>query len=1066
MSSKRILSLCLAGLILCGCSPWTCAGQGSAITADTFGDLRVRCIGPAVTGGRITALDAVPGNPPVIYAGAAAGGIWKSVDGGITYKPVFDEHPQSIGALAVDPSGGETVWAGTGESCVRNSVSVGRGIYKSTDAGQTWQCMGLTGSERIARIIVDPKNRNTVYVAAAGHLWDDSEERGVYRTTDGGETWKRMLYINPSTGCSDLAMDPQEPHIIYAGMWQFRRQPDFFTSGGPGSGLYKSLDGGETWRELKNGLPAGEKGRIAVAVAPSRPGRVYALVEAKKTALYRSDNAGESWEEVNASANIQARPFYFAHLAVDPADYQTVYKPSFLLGVSRDGGKSFITRGMSTSGSVHPDMHAIWINPRNPCQIILGTDGGIYVSEDRGIHWRFTGNIPVSQFYRVSYDLRFPYHVYGGLQDNSSWTGPSRRPGGIRNRDWENIGIGDGFWAFSDPQEPDFVYAEGQGGKLIRVRRSLGELKDIQPVAGAGEPKLRFNWNTPFLLSPNDPGLLYTGAQYLYRSRDRGDSWERISPDLTTNDPRKQRQKESGGLTIDNSTAENHTTIYTIAESPLDPALIWAGTDDGNLQLTRDGGKSWHNLASNVPGLPAGTWVSHVEASRQAAGTAYATFDGHRTGDMKPYVYRTGDSGSTWQAITSPEVEGYAHVIREDPVNPALLFLGTEAGLFISLDGGEHWSRFKNNLPPAPVMDLAVHPREGDLIIGTHGRGIYILDDLTPLRNLSAEVLGQDLVILAVRPSILDVTSSLMSFNAPDDFIGETLAETAPIVYWQKKRHLFGDFRIEIYDHTGQLLSILPGSRRAGLNVAGWNTRMKPPKVPPATTMVPAAVGPLVAEGTYRVKIVKGNLTAEGTLQLAADPRNPHPPAGRKLQQETALGLYRNLEDLAYLVETIISLRDQAKARAADLAKDPAGKNLLKLAADLEGLRSRLVSTSEFGDIAGDEKLREKLGQLYWAVVRYAGQPAAEQLKQAGELQQELAGAEQQYAVFTGNQLQELNKSLILKKLPPLQVPSREDWNRKEGGTGGSQGDWRGYFRRHPEAGGWLWQTLAMAAAR
>ncbi len=618
------------------------AQEGVQITSDTFGGILARPIGPATMSGRIAAIDAVAADPLTIYAGAASGGVWKSIDAGNTFKPVFDEYTQSIGAVRVDPSNPKTVWVGTGESWTRNSVSVGTGIYKTTDAGDTWTQMGLKDSERIARIAVDPKAPDTVYACATGRLWSASEERGVYKTTDGGKTWERVLHVDADTGCSDLSLDPQEPSVLYAGMWQFRRYPDFFRSGGKGSALYKSSDAGKTWKKITAGLPKGEVGRIAVAVAPSRPSTVYAVVESKKTALYRSDDTGETFREVNSSFNIGVRPFYFAYVVVDPTDHNTVYKPGLVTTVSTDGGKTFSSPFTSSHGfGVHSDHHALWIDPRDPNQMLLGTDGGLYISYDKAHHWTFAKNLPLSQFYHVSADDERPYNVYGGLQDNSSWVGPSRSVGGIENRDWENIGNGDGFWAFADPRDSDILYTEWQGGELSRIKRSTGEVKLIKPYAAPGERELRFNWNTPIHMSASQPGTIYFGSQYLYRSRDRGDSWERISPDLTTNDPKRQRQEQSGGLSIDNSTAENNTTIYTISESPKNGEVIWAGTDDGHLQVTRDGGKTWTNVMKNVPGVPAGTWVSRVEASPHEEGAAFATFDGHRSGDMATYVFKT-----------------------------------------------------------------------------------------------------------------------------------------------------------------------------------------------------------------------------------------------------------------------------------------------------------------------------------------------------------------------------------------------------------------------------------------
>jgi photosystem II stability/assembly factor-like uncharacterized protein len=723
--------------------------QDVKIDADVFGGLEARSIGPAAMSGRISAIDALEGERLTIYVGSASRGLWKSADGGLAFTPIFDKHSQSIGAVTIDRRNPKTVWVGTGETCTRNSVSVGDGLYKTTDAGESWQRVGLADSERIAKIVIDPQDSSTVLVCATGHLFDSHPERGVFRTTDGGKTWEKTLHVNGDTGCSDLAIDPPDGSIVYAGMWQFRRKPWFFTSGGPGSGLYKSTDGGRTWRRLTKGLAAGELGRVALAVAPARPSVVYATVEAKQTALYRSDDLGESWSELNSSSAITGRPFYFSHLQADPRDWKRIYRPGFSLSVSDDGGKSFsaVGGGGLFGPTYHGDTHALWINPQNPEQLIVGTDGGVYVSYDRGTHWRFVASLPVSQFYHVSHDMEFPYNVYGGLQDNSTWYGPSRRPGflggGVQNKHWYSLTGGDGFWAFVDPADPDVVYNEYQGGNLFRIRKSTLEQRDIKPTPKAGEPRYRFNWNTPIHMSPNDAGTIYVGAQFLFRSRDRGDSWERLSPDLTTNDPAKQKQDESGGLTLDDSTAENHCTIFAIAESPANRDLIWVGTDDGNLQLTRDGGKTWSNVVRSVPGLPKNAWVSSIAASRFAEGTAYVSFDNHMLGDMRTYV-RTADHGQSWQSLASGDLRGYAHVVKQDLVNPGLLFVGTESGLFVSVDGGQQWGQFTGNLPSVAVRDLQIHPRDHDLIVATHGRGIYIVDDITPLRSLTREVAEQD----------------------------------------------------------------------------------------------------------------------------------------------------------------------------------------------------------------------------------------------------------------------------------------------------------------------------------
>ncbi|MGD8869336.1 MAG: hypothetical protein PVI01_17080 [Gemmatimonadales bacterium] len=1008
------------------------------IESAVFGGLRARSIGPAVMSGRIAAIDAVAEAPLTIYVGSASGGVWRSKDGGLQFEPVFDDHTMSIGAIRVDPSNPDVVWVGTGETWVRNSVSVGDGVYKSTDGGGTWEHMGLEDTERIARIEVDPLDGDVVYVCATGHLWDANVERGVFRTTDGGATWEKVLYIDESTGCSDLSMDPHAPNVLYAGMWEFRRWPYFFNSGGPGSGLYRSIDGGDTWQELTNGLPDGEKGRIAVAVSPPRSSRVYALVEAEGTALYRSDDMGASWEEMNTSMNIESRPFYFAYIVPDPVDPDRIYKPGYLLTVSNDGGKSFTSPFSSSGfsgGDVHSDHHAFWVNPTNNEDLILGTDGGVYFSYDHGGSWRLSKAIPVSQFYEVTYDMEIPYNVYGGLQDNGTWVGPSRGSGGIMARDWEVINGGDGFHVFVDPSDPDFVYVEYQGGSVSRLQRSTGETKDIKPYAEEGEEKLRFNWNAPMHVSATNLGTLYLGAQYLYRTRDRGDSWDRISPDLSTDDPEKQKQEESGGLTIDNTTAENHTTIVTISESPVNATVIWVGTDDGNLQVTRDDGADWTNVVGNIDGLPEATWVSHVEASRHAEATAYVTFDGHRTGDMTTYVYRTDDFGRTWEPLATEEIEGYAHVIKEDLENPDLLFLGTEFGLYISVDHGRSWARFANDLPRVAVHDLALHPREQDLIIGTHGRGIWILDDITPLRALTTEVLESDVALLPTRPNVQYIGGGMAWFSGNDEFVGRNPSTAASIVYYQKRRHIFGDMKVEIYDADGELIREIPAGKLRGINRVDWPMRLPPPKVPPASSLIMAFEGPRVPEGTYAFKLIKGKDTYEGQIELVPDPRSPHSKEDRQLQQRTALEIYDMLERLTYVVEAVDDLVEQARARAEESSGGTA-KRLNEYADELEDFKASVVSVSEAGMFGSEEKLREDLGALYGAVNGYAGRPTESELGRMETLGRRLDEAEQTFAEMTAaDEIGKYNSRLENEELEPLKLKTHEEWMAEREGN-------------------------------
>ena len=1017
------------------------AAQDVTLDSDTLSGLPIRAIGPAAMGGRVADITAVrEGGRLTIYIGSASGGVWKSRDGGTTFKPIFDKQPSlSIGSIAVDPSNPQTVWVGTGESWARNSVSVGTGVYRSRDGGDNWESVGLPDSEHVSRIVIHPKDGNTVYACALGHLWSSNTERGVFKTNDGGKTWNKILFRNESTGCAEMAMDPQDSNVLYAAMWDVRREPWNFRSGGPGGGLFKSTDGGAAWHELRKGLPEGDLGRIGVAVAPSNHLRVYAVVEARNhTALFRSDDAGDSWLEVNNSFNISGRPFYFARLSIDPKNADRVYKTGFFLTVSEDAGKSFsaaISMSEGPGDALHSDLHALWIDPENPDQMLVGTDGGVYESQDQANHWRFLANLPISQFYHVSYDMADPYNVYGGLQDNGTWMGPSRGVDGIPNRSWRVIGMGDGFWAFSDPSDADYAYVEYQGGRISRFRKSTGEARDIKPLPRAGEADFRFNWNTPIHMSANHPGTIYLGGQFLFRSRDHGESWGRISPDLTTNDPARQHQELSGGLTIDNSDAEKYETIYTIDESPKNGDVIWAGTDDGNVQITRDDGRHWTNVVKNIPGLPPNTWVSTIEASHFDPAVAYATFDGHAAGDMKPYVYRTKDYGKTWTSLSTPDLSGYAHVVREDLVNANLLYVGTEFGLFISTDNGAHWAQLKGGLPNVAVRDIAIQPRESDLILATHGRGIYILDDLTPIRALTPELLAKDLVMLPSRPSVLNLPASEQRFDGDAEFKGRTLPEAASIVYYQKKRHIFGDLKLEIYDDHGSLLTSIQGDKRRGMNRLAWPERAKPPKVPPAAGLVENEFlffGPQAQEGTYPVKLTKGKETYTSEVKLVPDPRSKSTAADRALQHKTVTELYDMLAQLTYVVDATNELRDQARQRAGAATDNKLKDQLNTFIQKLEDFRSTLVSVKEGGMITGELKLREHMGELYGAINGFSGRPTQSQVESTGVIRKQLEDAGTNFQSITTSELPLLNTALQGKSLEPLKAMSRADWDKRQ----------------------------------
>jgi photosystem II stability/assembly factor-like uncharacterized protein len=979
------------------------------IDKNTFGDVRARNLGPAVMSGRIATLDAVMSDPRILYVGTAGGGIWKSENEGTTFKPVFKKNIQAIGAITIDQKHPDTVWAGTGEPWTRNSTSVGKGVYVTYDGGENWKLKGLDSTERIARIVIDPKDSATVYVAALGPLWSAGEQRGLFKTTDGGTNWEKILYVDENTGCSGFAINPGDPDIMYAGFWDFRRHPWDFISGGKGSSFFMTTDGGKTWDKIEEGLPEKPWGRVYVDVSPADPNVVYLLIEAKKTSLYRSEDMGKTWTLMNNnSGDVGERPFYFGFFVPDPVDTNTVYKPGFALQVSDDGGKKFM--GASVKGGFfHSDVHALWINPNDHNMLYLGTDGGVYLSKDRGATWKFFKNLPVSQFYHVNVDNEKPYNVFGGLQDNGSWIAPSKSPGGIGNNDWNNIGYGDGFNVIRDPSDNNIMYWQYQGGNVKRMYLDTREFKDIKPFTKDGT-KLRFHWNTPLIIGAKSKAL-YTGSQFLYKSTDKGDSWKILSPDLTTNDPAKQEQEKTGGLTIDNSAAENHCTIFTISESPLDENIIWVGTDDGNLQITQNGGKNWDNVINNIEGIPPTTWVSYVEASNYDKGTAYVTFDGHRYGDRNAYVYKTIDFGKTWTKLSDDNIESYCHVIKEDLKNPDLLFLGTEAGMYLSINGGEVWSRFTGNLPKVSVRDMVFQPRENDLVLATHGRGIYIIDDLTPLQNLTMDKVNQKMAWLGSKPYSLGFSGVSQEFNGNDGFGAPNPSNTVMINYYMKKRHIFGKMHIEIFNSDGKLIKKLPGGKRKGINRVAWNISMKRPKVPASVQIMGAVFqGPDFPPGEYLVKVIKNKDTIQGTVLIKYDDNPHHSVADRDLRLKTVMQAYNMLQDLAYLDLQMREIRDQSK-QFAGKTKGGLHKKLLALSDKVEGMRKEIVATKE-GRITGEERLREKIGTLYGGVISYLGKPTESQLSGITELQKEMDQYLNSMNEITEKEIPALNKKL------------------------------------------------------
>ena len=986
------------------------------VSSATFGMLEARWLGPGTMSGRITAIEGTAEDGKTIYVGTAGGGIWKTTNAGASFKPVFDRYCQSIGALAIDQKSPKVIYAGTGESNMRNSVSIGNGMYKSTDAGDNWTKIGLDSTEHISKIVIDPNNGATVYVAAPGALWSNSPHRGLYKTTDGGKTWAKILFINDSTGCADVSVDPVDPQTVYATTWEFRRTPYSFNSGGRGSGIYKSPDGGQTWKELTNGLPPKPFGRVALTLAPSAPQNMLAIVEAAETGLYISADGGETWKPQSATMNVVSRPFYFSTLVIDPKDPKRVYRPAFSFSYSSDGGYSFADAS-GDGGWVHSDHHALWINPVNTSQLYLGTDGGVYLSNDRGVTWIFLQNLPVGQFYHVALDQKSPYNIYGGLQDNGSWMAPSATPGGVGNGDWKPLFGGDGFWAVPEPTG-NIAYVEYQGGNMSRVDLTTFKTVTIKPQQGAGEEKLRWNWNTPIQIGAKNDGNLYCGAQYLFKSTDKGSNWRRISPDLTTNDKAKQEQDKSGGLSADNTSAENHCTIFTIAESPLDEKLIWAGTDDGNLQYTADGGKTWANVAKNyaAAGIPAQTGVSSIEPSRFSKDVVYATFDNHMYGDHKTYVARSADRGKTWTRLNSTEFTGFAHKIKEDLKNKALLFLGTEMGLFASVDEGATWFRMKNRIPEyALVRDIQIHPATADLVLATHGRGIIVVDDITPIRELTSAIISKNVHLFAAKPVPVNMGRYGQGGFPTSGWNGGNPPPFQPIQYYLKDRLTTGDAKVEIWDGAGKLVQSIPGTKRKGINKVYWNLRMTPPKVATGGTKMDNSgfIAPMVLPGIYTVKLKVGDSTYTEKWKLMHDADNKtFSEEDRNVQYKTAMELYNLHQDLARLADSI-NKRQATLKTATGKAKDSASKSLFnEYHGALEGLRTTLLVAKQKSIFADEVQLRERITEVYGAVAVQEARPSNLQIQRVKTLRQEFETAKKSHEAIAAKYEADVQKAM------------------------------------------------------
>ena len=1014
--------------------------QAKSPIESAFSRLEWRSIGPANMGGRVADVEGIPGDPNIVYVATASGGLWKTTNGGVTWKPILERQGTiSIGDIALAPSNPDVVWVGTGESNVRNSVSFGDGVYKSTDGGKTWQHMGLKDSERISAIVISPQNPEVVYVGALGHAFGPNEERGVFMTTDGGKTWTKTLYIDNQHGVADLEIDPTNPNILYAGMWSFERKPWTHRSGSEKGGVYKSIDGGRTWNKLTNGLPK-LIGRIGVRVAPSNPNIVYAIVEAKEGTLYRSDDRGETFKMVSKDERIVSRGFYYTRVRVDPTNENHIYAVASTLFTSIDGGKTF----RSITSKTHIDYHALWLDPKNPKRMWNGQDGGIAVSYDGGESWESVYNIPAGQFYQIHADNRLPfYYIMGGLQDNGAWTGPSRtrEPAGIMNDDWRMVSFGDGFYIVNNPDDPELYVSESQGGDIVRTDFRSREQQAVNPWGrGSGDgpalgEKYRFNWNAPIILSPHDKNTLFFGGNVVFKSTDFGKTWQQISPDLTTNDPEKQ--KDAGGpVAFENTGAEYHSTIISLAESPVQKGQIWAGTDDGNIQQTLDGGKTWTKIAGNFrdlqrPSLP----VSHIEPSTTNTQTAYVAFDGHMFDDFRPYIFKTVDGGKSWDEIAGNlPAKAYVQVVREDPKNPNLLYAGTELGLFVSYSGGKLWMPLNlKNLPNVSVHDIIIHPRENDLIIATHGRSIWIFDDVSPIQQMNQTILNSNAHLFPVRPALRFATRFTRYGIGDKVFTGPNPPYGSLITYYLKdKPDDKTTFKVEILDQNGKLVQELTKpAKDKGMNRMTWNLRLGGAEVrrPPTeeeTAFTGPPRGPQVLPGGYTVRLTVGDKTLEQHLEVRLDPTISVPLSDLRLQLELEMKL-RDMQSAANTALRFLdSIEEQLKhtqTTVKNLSKDP-DKDLLKALEEwikqVDSLEDRLVNRREGLGFPGKARVADSIGGLFFALDSANAAPTPYQRQYFEELQPEFRARMEEVNKFTSEAVPQWNEKLRAWSAPTL----------------------------------------------
>ncbi len=961
------------------------AQSETAPMSSAMANLNWRSIGPANMGGRVADVEGVPGNPNVVYVATGSGGIFKTLNGGVSWTPIFDrQNTISVGDIALEPGNPDVIWVGTGESNTRNSVSFGDGVYRSTDGGKTWKHLGLRETNTISKIIVHPKNPDIAYVAAVGHVWGPNEERGVFMTTDGGKTWQKTLYIDNLHGASDLEIDPNNPNILYAGMWRFERKPWTFTSGSEKGGVFRSIDGGRTWNKIEKGLPK-LIGRIGLSVAPSNPNVVYAILEAKEGTLYRSDDKGENFRQVYKNQNIVGRGFYYTTVRVDPTDENKVYAVASPLFKSLDGGRNF----QRISPTTHIDYHVLWIDPQNPKRMWQGQDGGVAVSHDEGGSWEYINNFPAGQFYQVFADNAAPfYNLSGGLQDNGTWVGPSRNrePTGIHNDDWRMISFGDGFYAIAHPDNPDLFLTESQGGNVVLTNMKNREQQLVVPFFGVGgaaeNDKIRFNWNAPLILSPHDKNTVYLAGSSIFKSTDFGKNWTAISADLTTGN--KERLKDAGGpVFTENTSAEYYETIISLAESPLQRDMIWAGTDDGNVQMTTDGGKIWTLLNKNFKNLPADSAVSHVEPSRTNANTAYVAFDRHKLDDYKPYVFKTTDGGKSFSNISGnlPE-KSYVHVVRDDPKNTNLLYAGTELGLYASWDGGKNWMELNmKNFPRVAVHDILVHPRDNDLILATHGRSLWVFDDATVIQQMNSNILQTAGHLFEMRPAYRYRTMMTRYGVGDKIFRGQNPPNGAIVTYFLKdKTDEKTPVKMQIFDATGKMVVEYKNlSKEKGINRAVWNLSQEGARLrrPPSAEQLEFAGpprGPQVLPGTYTVKLFVGDkMLGERRTEVRVDPTVQISSADLQTQYDLAM----KLRDMNSSMNDGLRFLDSAKTQIEQIetvAKDrltelPA--DLTKAIADYKKRTNDFlaeIATNPEDGIRAPSRFSDQLSGLYFTI--------------------------------------------------------------------------------------------------